>query len=383
MNNLFFIINQDVGDGSAHALYCLRHCWWLARTNSHAMVHLIHSGHMSTTDPLTTAGLASMPNLQVRALPSIRKPRGGRGVTINAVYFWSVVFFLRDQRRPGDILACASFLKLFRFLCRRQGLLRGMRTVYEAHQLAFLEYGAADRQTAMEREVLACADVILTTTNALRDQVHALFPDKPTAALGLACGFDPESVPDRQVSPGEPFTLAYVGSLYEEQGVRWLLGSWPHIVAAADRPLKLVVIGGPVSACERLRAEVGMSSAVELRGPVSPGQLPEVLRNVDALVIPALAKGRMPYVAITKAYDYLGLNRPILAADLPSIRDVLRPGQEALLFSPGNHRDLAGCIQTLQGDACLASALTSQACRRCADFSWIERAKRWWEVVRP
>lgn len=383
MNNLFFIVNQDVGDGSAHALYCLRHCWWLAQTNSRAMVYLVHSGRSSARTSLAAAGLALIPNLQVRALPSIRKPRGGRGVTINAVYFWSVVFFLRNHRRPGDILVCAGFLKLFRFLCRRQGLLPGMRTVYEAHQLAFLESGAASRQALVERKALARADLVLTTTNALRDQVHALFPDKPSAALGLACGFNPAAVPERRTTSGEPFTLAYAGSLYEEQGVRWLLASWPRIVAAASRPLKLVVIGGPVSACERLRAEFGATTAIQLRGPVPPRRLPEVLQSVDALVIPALAKGRMPYVAITKAYDYLGLNRPILAADLPSIRDVLRPGQEALLFTPGDHRDLAGCIQTLQDDVGLASALTSRARGRCADFSWAERAKQWWEVVRP
>ncbi|HDQ41893.1 MAG TPA: glycosyltransferase [Desulfonatronum sp.] len=383
MNNLFFIVNQDVGDGSAHALYCLRHCWWLARTNSHIMVHLVHSGRLSKVDPLAAAGLDPVPNLRVRALPSIRKPRGGRGVTINAVYFWSVVFFLRKQRRFGDILACASFLKLFRFLCRRHNLLPGVRTVYEVHQLAFLEYGAAARQTAEESEALACADVVVTTTSALRDQVCALHPDKPTAALGLACGFDPAAATERREASGEPFTLAYVGSLYEEQGVRWLLASWPQIVAAVDHPLKLVVMGGPASVSARLRAEFGTFAAVELHGPVPPGQLPEALRSVDALVIPALAKGRMPYVAITKAYDYLGLNRPILAADLPSIRDVLRPGQEALLFAPGDHRDLAACIQTLADDIDLASTLTSQARRRCADFSWAERAKRWWEVVRP
>ena len=47
----------------------------------------------------------------------------------------------------------------------------------------------------------------------------------------------------------------------------------------------------------------------------------------------------MPYVAITKAYDYLAMGRPIIAANLPSIRDVLRHGREALLFAPGESSD--------------------------------------------
>lgn len=383
MKNIFFVVNQDVGDGSAHALYSLRHCWWLARTDSHAMVHLMHAGSASQWNPLAAAGLASAANLQVRALPSIRKSRGGRGVTINAVYFWSAFFFLRNRLRPGDILASASFPKLFRFLCRRKGLPRGMRRVYEVHQLAFLEYGPAARQAEVERETLACADVIVTTTTPLRDQVRALFPNKPTAALGLACGFEPSDVPERRVHPGEPFTLAYIGSLYEEQGVDWLLASWAEIIAAAGRPLKLVVVGGPDKACARLRTKYGGFVAVELRGPQPPGRLPEVLRGVDALVIPSLNQGRMPYVAITKAYDYLGLNRPILAADLPSLRDVLRPGQEALFFAPGDPRGVAACITALLDDAGLGQSLTSQARRRQADFTWADRAIRWREVVGP
>ncbi|HDQ41261.1 MAG TPA: glycosyltransferase [Desulfonatronum sp.] len=384
MRNLFFVVNQDLGDGSAHALYCLRHCWWLAKTNSQAMVHLIHSGRLAEREALGAAGLVSAANLRVRSLPSIRKPRDGRGVTINAVFFWAMVLDLRKQQHPGDILACASFPKLFQFLCRRKGLLRDMRTVYEVHQLAALEHGPQARQTAVEREVLECADVVVTTTNALLDQVRASFPGKPTAALGLACGFDPRAAPERSGTSGEPFTLAYVGSLYEEQGVRWLLASWPEIVATAGRPLKLVVIGGPASACERLRVEYGASdNTMELRGPIPPGRLPEQLRRVDALVIPALKMGRMPYVAITKAYDYLGLNRSIVAADLPSIREVLRPGQEALLFAPGDCRDLAACIRTLVDDADLVFALTSRARERCATLSWTQRAKRWWEAVQP
>ena len=29
---IYFVINQDLFDGSAHALYCYRNCWWLATT---------------------------------------------------------------------------------------------------------------------------------------------------------------------------------------------------------------------------------------------------------------------------------------------------------------------------------------------------------------
>lgn len=382
MRTLFFVVNQDLADGSAHALYCLRHCWWLAATNDQVLVRLVYPGNTSNRNVLDPLGLKPLPNLRLHALPCIRKLRGRRGITVNALYYWAVVFFLRSKKRPGDILASASFPKFFHFLCRRKRLLHGLRTVYEVHQLACMEHGPQAKASQMEREVLACSEIILSTTKVLHEQLELLFPDKITDVLGLACGFDPEAVPGPDTSTGRPFTLAYIGSLYEEQGVRWLVQSWPGIKKMIGFPLKLVIIGGPDGEVEHLRNLAGREDqTLCLRGFVPPGKLAGHLQSVDALVIPALPVGRMPYVAITKAYDYLGLNRPIVAADLPSIREILRPGLEAMLFSPGDHAGLAESIRAIHADASLVVALLANCRERCRVYSWEARAKRCWEVI--
>lgn len=382
MRTLFFVVNQDLADGSAHALYCLRHCWWLAATNNQAQVRLIHSGRAADARLHESSGLGPLPNLSVHALPGIRKPRGGRGLTINAVYHWAAFFFLRKTKHSQDILASASFPKLFRFLCRRKGLRHDVRTVYEVHQLALLEHGPGSEPARIEREVLDCTDVIMATTRVLLEHVQEAFPDKATACLGLGCGFAPEAIPARHRPVEAPLTVAYVGSLYEEQGVRWLVQSWPEIQANLGFPCKLKVIGGPAREVDQIRRLADLDDqAVELRGPVPPGQLAVHLETVDALVIPALLQGRMPYVAITKAYDYLGLNRPIVATDLPSIREVLRPGKEALLFNPGDQAGLAKCLNTLLTKPLLASTLLANCRERSQEFSWQARARQWWDAV--
>lgn len=380
--NLFFVVNQDIADGSAHALYCVRHCWWLAATNDQCMVHLLFPGRLNSQDALTMFCLQPLPNLRLNGLPCLRRPRGRRGITVNAVYYWAAAIYLYRFRQPGDILVSASFPKLFRFLASRKKMSAGMRIVYEVHQLACLEHGAGAKSARMEQEALDRAEVIVSMTQALHEQTEMSFPTKIAFPLGLGCGFDPEAFPQRIKSPEECFTLAYIGSLYTEQGVSWLLESWPEIQKLLDFPVRLMVLGGPPPEVERLRRILAhRDSTVDLLGPVPPGRLADVLQGVDALVIPALNMGRMPYVAITKAHDYLGLNRPILAANLPSVQEVLRQGREALLFAPGDQAGLAESLQLLHDDADLVSRLVANCRIRCGQYSWEARARRWWEVV--
>jgi glycosyltransferase involved in cell wall biosynthesis len=82
-------------------------------------------------------------------------------------------------------------------------------------------------------------------------------------------------------------------------------------------------------------------------------------------------------VAITKAYDYPGLGRPILASSLPSIAGVLRDAQEALLFSPGNAGDCAKALRRLATEPGLAADLVDAAKALAGKLSWQRRAENY------
>ena len=149
-------------------------------------------------------------------------------------------------------------------------------------------------------------------------------------------------------------------------------------------PLRLKIAGGTPREVEILRGlTAGREETVQIHGPVAPGELPRFLRDVDALIIPALSRGRMPYVAITKAYDYLGLNRPILAANLPSITEVLRPEREAVVFVPEDPTQVADALARIVHDADLVRTLTVNCRVRRKEFTWKNRSTAWWQAVRP
>ena len=377
---LFFVINQHPLDGSAHALYCLRNCWWLAQTRPEIEVQLVFPGAADPGAVLRGYGLSALPNFSLTGLPAIRRARGGSGLTINLVFYFAVTAFLTRRLRAGDWLVSASFSKLFRFLLARRWLRQRCRAVYEVHQLTVLDDGRLSRRAQREFAALAHAGLLIATTGPLRRELERHLPGKAVATLGLACGFVPEGQPPLRVRrTGDPFVLGYIGSLYAGQGVDWLVEHWPQIAAAQSEPVALEIIGGSAAEVEKLRALATRReiSGVTFHGAVPAAQLGPHLAGMDALVIPSLPVGRMPYVAITKAHDYPGLNRPVLASNLPSIIETLRPS-ESYSYQAGDPAALATALRELIRSPEEAARRTRAAAARAADSTWATRARAYW-----
>ena len=380
---LFFVINQHPLDGSAHALYCLRNCWWLAQTRPEVEVQLVFPGAADPGAVLRGCGLSALPNFSLTGLPAIRRARGGSGLTINLVFYLAVTAFLTRRLQAGDWLVSASFSKLFQFLLGRRWLRKRCRTVYEVHQLTVLDDGRLSQRAQMEFAALAYADLLIATTGPLRRELETHLPGKPVRTLGLACGFVPEEQPPlRARRAGEPFVLGYIGSLYAGQGVDWLVEHWPQISAAQREPVALEIIGGSAAEVEKLHALTARRGArrVTFHGAVPAAQLGPHLAGMDALVIPSLPVGRMPYVAITKAHDYPGLNRPVLASSLPPIIETLRPS-ESYSYKAGDPVALATALRELIANPEEAARRARAAAARTAESTWQARAKTHWQLL--
>lgn len=62
-----------------------------------------------------------------------------------------------------------------------------------------------------------------------------------------------------------------------------------------------------------------------------------------------------------KLFEYMASRVPIVATDLPTIREVLRHGENTWLVEPGNPKALAEGIQRLLEERELALALATRA----------------------
>ena len=75
-------------------------------------------------------------------------------------------------------------------------------------------------------------------------------------------------------------------------------------------------------------------------------------------------------------FEYMSAGVPIVASDLPTIREVLTDHENAILVKPGDSKDLAQGIMELLDDRELVNKLSKKAYEDVKQYSWDMRAER-------
>lgn len=196
------------------------------------------------------------------------------------------------------------------------------------------------------REVLRWADEIVAPSQFLAAAFAPMREggspirviDNPVADLGPVLRDKPD--------PGAPIRLASIGVTVEHKGF--------HVVIEALRrarlPASVYTIFGlaiPPQSRELLEAADEVAG-LELRlfGAFSPSQLPSLLADIDALVVPSIVAET--YSIVTREAFACGL--PVIASEIGALPDAIRPGENGWLFDPDDATDLAGLLQELSGD---------------------------------
>ena len=254
------------------------------------------------------------------------------------------------------------------------------------------------RLARREARVWQRAAAYVTITGLLADELRGRFGDRPrvfvvpdggpapattgpdaTAASAAAVngvGPDPADAAVPGATSGR-VVVGYAGHLYPWKGVDVL------VEALARRPdVDGLIVGGHPAERDRQRVEALVAShalgdRVALAGQVPPREVARRLAQASILVLPNTASAVSErYTSPLKLFEYLALGRPIVASDLPAIREVLTDEVDALLVPPGDPAALAAAIGRLAGDAGLAARLAAAARARAAAFTWDARAER-------
>jgi glycosyltransferase involved in cell wall biosynthesis len=75
-----------------------------------------------------------------------------------------------------------------------------------------------------------------------------------------------------------------------------------------------------------------------------------------------------------KMFEYMAAHVPIVATDLPSLREVLDHGRNAWLVAPDDVHALAGGLRQVLDDPGLALKLAAAAADDVSSFTWDKRA---------
>jgi glycosyltransferase involved in cell wall biosynthesis len=233
-----------------------------------------------------------------------------------------------------------------------------------------------ERVRALELLTLTGSDAVICVSKVSRGYLTGL----GVAASRLHVipnGVDPAQFAATPLPPLEgrvPVAL-YVGTLADWQGLSTLVSAVPLVLAR--HPMTLRIVGRGRSRqrkdlAKRIR-KLGLDEHVRVEPGVPHHEVPELIASADVVVAPLsynernVVQGCCPL----KVLEYASCGRPMVASNLPVVRELMREGKDALLVPADAPAALAGAVVKLLLDEKLRARLAERGARRVRElFTW-------------
>ena len=361
----------------ANGLQTMATCHALAERGHHVRLVVRPDTTRPARDPFAFYGLPPTPRLQVDAIGGAGGSRGRR-VTFLLSAIAAATGSDADIVYTRDLGLAALLLRLPH--ARRPPV------VYESHGIAAVvatemprllgtteppSPAKLSRLESRERRVWNDADAYVTITSALKDDLAQRYGARNHVFV-IRDGAHP---PAETETRGDARTVGYAGHLYPWKGVDVFVRA-----LGLARTLRGLIVGGHPGEKDRSRVdalvrELGLQDRVTITGLVPPAEVAPKLAPAGILVLPNTATAISErYTSPLKLFEYLWMGRPIVASDLPSLREVVTHGESAWLVPPGDPSALAEGLGHVAGDEGLAARLGEGALALAARYSWAARA---------
>jgi glycosyltransferase involved in cell wall biosynthesis len=275
---------------------------------------------------------------------------------------------LRVVRRLIDLIHTRSFDTVLSFLLHANAAAAAAKPLCPG--VRFLQSIQTTQPTPawhwrLQRLIHRAADKILVHSPSVGQvaQQWAGVPADKIAIISNAIdpsAFDPSPIPSQDP---RPYPIGFIGRLDPVKRVGDLLE------AMAAQPPTLVHLhifgdGAERGAVEQRIRELGIGDAVTLHGAVPRPQ--EALSQIGLLVLPSINEG-FGLVLI----EAMAAGVPVVARDVPGVRDVVRDGQTGVLVQSLDVTSLAAAIARLVGDPALRRRLIECGRREVIEhYSW-------------
>jgi PEP-CTERM/exosortase A-associated glycosyltransferase len=166
--------------------------------------------------------------------------------------------------------------------------------------------------------------------------------------------------------------IGFIGSFYAYEGLDLLLEAFPAMLAMRPDVRILLVGGGPQEVALKAQAvRLGLADKVVFTGRVPHGEVRRYYDLVDVLAYPRYSMRLTELVTPLKPLEAMAQGRLLVASDVGGHKELIRNGENGILFESGSAVALANAIVDLL--ATPERALTiSRAARR-----FVETQRNW------
>ncbi len=255
----------------------------------------------------------------------------------------------------------------------------GVDFVFESHKPPVKGLELAAQRWLFRRPGFRYLVVISSKLKAL---YRESFPELPEEKIIVAHdGADPPNLqtPARIASVPGRLQAGYVGHLYPGRGIDLILG-----VAGQICDVDFHVVGGTDRDVAALKARA-LPPNLTVHGFVSPGEIGSFYASFDVFLAPyqtkvAVAGGAgdtSAFMSPLKIFEYMSWGKPLLASDLPVLREVLSDQETALLLPPADTDAWSAALHRLQENPQEAEYIGTAARNSfLSKYTWTNRARQ-------
>ncbi|PIR69298.1 MAG: hypothetical protein COU47_04370 [Candidatus Niyogibacteria bacterium CG10_big_fil_rev_8_21_14_0_10_46_36] len=190
-------------------------------------------------------------------------------------------------------------------------------------------------------------------------------------------GIDPHALHTAEKS--EVPMVLYLGRLKAYKSIDVLLRAFKIVLEdIPDARLVIAGSGEEEGYLKRLTVDLGLSRAVEFKGRVSEEKKIRLLQRAWVMVNPSLMEGW----GIT-TIEANACGTPIVASDVPGLRDSVKNADTGYLVSYGSSKEFAERIGLIMRDRKLRNVMSGNAVAWAKNFDWRRSSNTFLSIINP
>jgi len=379
---IIYIVNARIPTEKAHGYQIVKMCESLASCGNEVDLWLPTRANPIKEDPLSHYGLKK--NFTIRYIKSFDFLEFAK--YLGPVSFWlqSGLFYFKliFKKIDKNVIIYTRDPEIVWLFSRK-----GLKVVYECHEwfarhtalrLSFIKkaYYLVTTNSFIKKEFVCrgfSEGGILVAPNGIDLDVFDLDIEKEEAMKRLCLPVETvEKFQDKKI-------LLYTGTFKTKGFEKGIADILKALKVLNDDGALFLAVGGDESDIDyysRMAETLGVAKQTMFLSRVSQSRLALWQKASDILLMPFPKIAHYEFfMSPLKMFEYMSAGRPIIASDLPSIREILNENN-CLFCEPDKPDSLAHKIKIILADTILVKKMGLRARQDVSHYSWQERAKK-------
>lgn len=361
---LIYIANARMPTEKAHGIQIMKMCEAFARAGIEVELVIPWRFNKIKENPFDYYGVEKI--FRIIKVPSIDLVKFGKIGFLAQSFSFAKLVCLYAMFKKADIIYSRDILPLFFLSFFKKNLF------WETHRGEF--------NFTAQRLLKKCRGII-----AITEGLKNFYIEKgaaPNKILVAPDGVDlkefdipvsKETARKKLNLPQDKKIILYTGHLYGWKGADILAGASAYL----SENTEIYFVGGTENDISKFKIQNSKLKNITVIGYRPHQEIPYWLKAADVLVLPNSAKEDISkfYTSPLKLFEYMASKRPIVASDLPSLREVLNENNSILVPSENSGALAEGIKKVLQNQD-LAKRISEQAYRDVQGHTWQKRTQR-------